>query len=193
MTGCNNSMDRVIYNLWKKYNNRPVKVLLVVDFQWDFVYGVLGTKEAQAIVAKVKKKIEEYRKKGYIIVFTRDTHYSNYLNTAEGRKLKIIHCLKDTPGWQIVPEIEVLDTDIIINKTSFGSLELAEVLSIFNIEDIELIGVCTCICDISNAIILKAKFPEVPIRVDSSCCACVTPESHDIALKAMQMCQIDII
>lgn len=189
----NDSKEKVISNLLKKYNNNPLKVLVVVDFQWDFIYGVLGTKEARAIVAKVKKKIEEYRKKGYLIVFTRDTHHENYLSTAEGKKLPIIHCVENTQGWQIIPEIEVLDDDIIINKPSFGSLELAEVLSLFNIESIELIGVCTCICDISNGIILKAKFPEVPIAVDSSCCACVTPESHEIALKAMQMCQIDII
>ncbi len=172
--------------------NEPLKILLVVDMQFDFVYGTLGTKEARARVRKVKKKIEECRKKGYIIIFTRDTHHENYLETAEGNKLPIIHCIENTLGWQIIPEIEVLENDIIVDKSTFGSIELATLLGNYEIESIEIIGLCTDICVISNAMILKAKFYEVPIIVDPSCCAGVTPESHENALNAMRMCQIDI-
>ena len=177
----------------EKNNNYPVEVLVVVDMQNDFIDGALGTKEAQSIVSNVYKKIEAYRSSGGMVVFTRDTHYCDYSYSAEGRKLPVEHCIKDTEGWQITSEIQVLENEKIINKPTFGSLELAEMLDEYNISSIELVGLCTDICVISNALILKAKFPEISIEVDSSCCAGVTPESHENALNAMKMCQIDII
>lgn len=177
----------------QKKNN--LNVLVVIDMQKDFVDGVLGTKEARAIVDNVNKKISDYRASGDVVIFTRDTHDENYLNTAEGRKLPVPHCIKGTEGWQITSKIEVLD-DIVIDKPTFGSFELADWISYFSIYDIvsiEIVGVCTDICVISNAMILKAKFPEMSIFVDSSCCAGVTPESHNNALEAMKMCQIEVI
>lgn len=177
----------------KKNNNIETKVLVVVDMQNDFIDGALGTKEAQSIVNNVCKKIKDYRSSGGIVVFTRDTHDKYYLLSAEGKKLPVEHCIKNTEGWQITSKIQVLEDDIIIDKPTFGSLELAEMLNEYNVSSIELVGLCTDICVISNAMILKAMFPEVSITVDSSCCAGVTPESHENALNAMKMCQIDII
>lgn len=176
-----------------KKNYIPKKVLVVVDMQNDFIDGALGTKEAQEIVENVFWKIEACRATEDLIIFTRDTHYEDYLYSAEGIKLPIKHCIRPTDGWQITSDIPILDEDIIINKPTFGSLELAEVIDNYNISAIELVGLCTDICVISNAMILKAKFPEIPISVDASCCAGVTPESHENALKAMQMCQIEVI
>lgn len=173
-------------------NNNPKNVLLVIDMQNDFINGALGTKEAEGIVNNVKKKIDTYRSLGETVIFTRDTHFLDYLETAEGKKLPVPHCIKGSEGWKITSEINVLN-DKIIDKPTFGSLELAEELDKYNVSSIELIGLCTDICVISNAMIVKAKFPEVPISVDSSCCAGVTPESHENALKAMQMCQIEVI
>lgn len=175
-----------------KFNN-PQRLLVVIDMQNDFIDGALGTKEAQAIVGNVNKKIMAYKKSGNAVVFTRDTHGRDYLNTAEGKKLPVEHCIKGSHGWQITSEIDTSEAAI-IDKPSFGSLELAEVISnLPNIVSIELVGLCTDIHVISNVMILKARFPEIPISVDSSCCAGVTPESHENALKAMAMCQIDII
>ena len=168
------------------------RILVVVDMQNDFIDGALGTKEAQAIVGNVNKKIANYRESEDIIIFTRDTHYGNYLNTSEGKKLPVPHCIKGTEGWQITSKIDILD-DIVIDKPTFGSIELAEIISVLSVSSIEIIGLCTDICVISNAMILKAKFPEISIFVDSLCCAGVTPESHANALKAMEMCQIEVI
>lgn len=167
------------------------KVLLVIDMQNDFIDGALGTKEAVAIVDNVKKKIAMYRQAGGTVIFTRDTHGKNYLETMEGRKLPVKHCLKGTKGWEIT---SVIDTagDKVIDKPTFGSIELAEYLETLDVEEIEIIGLCTDICVISNAMIVKAKFPEKVIIVDSSCCAGVTPESHLNALKALEMCHIEI-
>lgn len=177
-----------------------MKTLIVVDMQNDFIDGALGTPEAQAIVPKVKKKIEEYRERGDDVVFTRDTHDKNYLETQEGRKLPVEHCIYNTQGWQINDELmpttmsygQYPFIETIINKETFGELEIGN--AIFDhTESIELIGLCTDICVISNAMILKATFPEIPIIVDASCCAGVTPESHKNALEAMKMCQIEIV
>ena len=165
-----------------------MKTLIVIDMQNDFVTGSLGTKEAQAIVPNVKKKIQEYVNRGDQIIFTRDTHYSNYLETQEGKMLPVEHCIYDTEGWEIVDELEVMNC-IYVNKTSFGWDGWLKL----NYEEIELIGVCTDICVISNALILKAQFPEVKITVDASCCAGVTPELHEAALKVMRSCQINVI
>ena len=163
------------------------KVLVVVDMQNDFIDMALGTPEAVAIVPKVKAKIEAYRQKGDEIIFTRDTHEENYLDTPEGQKLPVKHCIRGTEGWQIAQGLYVEGCRI-IDKPNFGWPHWErEVL-----EEVELVGLCTDICVVSNALIIKATFPEAAVKVDSACCAGVTPESHLAALKTMQMCQIDV-
>jgi len=168
-----------------------MKILIVIDMQNDFIDGSLGTKEAVMIVEKVAEKIEEYRIQGYHVIFTRDTHDKDYLNTLEGKNLPVLHCIQGTRGWKISEALDV-DDSIVIDKPSFGSLELADFIRPVLFDEIELVGLCTDICVISNAMILKAAYPEIPITVDSSCCAGVTPESHKNALEAMKMCQINI-
>lgn len=169
-----------------------MKLLIVIDMQNDFIDAALGTKEAVAIVPNVVAKIKEYRDAGNMVLFTRDTHQTNYLETQEGKNLPVVHCVEGTDGWQISSKLDIADSKI-FNKPSFGSMELADyVASLQNIEEIELVGLCTGICVISNAFILKAKLPEVKISVDSSCCACVTPQSHENALNAMKLCQINV-
>lgn len=174
-----------------------MKTLIVVDMQNDFIDGALGTPEAQAIVPKVKKKIEEYRKFGYEIIFTKDTHHEDYLTTQEGVHLPVEHCIYGTPGWDIPSCLEPnLDDESsmesIAIKYTFGQVNIGDYVDRATTE-IELVGLCTDICVISNAMILKATFPEIPIVVDASCCAGVTPKSHKNALEAMKMCQIKII
>ncbi len=170
-----------------------MKILCVIDMQNDFIDGALGTKEALAILDNVKAKIEAYKAKGDLVVFTRDTHYENYMETSEGKKLPVPHCIEGTDGHQIHSSLNTQDCEI-IDKPTFGSLKLADAIKeAEELESIELVGLCTDICVISNALLLKANFPEVKISVDSSCCAGVTPESHENALKAMAMCQIEII
>ena len=168
-------------------------VLVVVDMQKDFISGALGTKEAVAIVPRVAKKIAQAKKAGKTVVFTRDTHHENYLQTQEGKNLPVPHCIENTPGWEIDPALDTTGARI-FDKPSFGSEELVQYLKgLDKYGEIELIGLCTDICVISNALLLKAALPEVPIRVDASCCAGVTPESHENALAAMRMCQIRIL
>lgn len=169
------------------------KVLLVIDMQNDFIDGALRNEEAMKIIENVNKKITKYRENRDIIIFTRDTHDTNYLNTNEGKNLPVSHCIKGTDGWQISSSINVQENDKIIDKPTFGSLELAEYVAEIKPETIELIGVCTDICVISNAMILKAKLPEIEISVDSTCCAGVTPQTHKNALEAMKMCHIKVI
>ena len=167
--------------------------LIVVDMQNDFVTGALGTKEAEKIVPNVKSKIENFNGK---IIFTRDTHQENYPETQEGKLLPVPHCIEGTEGFEIVPELDTIGCKI-INKPTFGSKELGEYLTSESkkekIESVTLVGLCTDICVISNAMLIKAFLPEVPIIVDSSCCAGVTPESHQRALESMKTCQIQII
>lgn len=172
------------------------KILLVIDMQNDFVDGALGTKEAVAIVDKVSKKIENFD--GDIIV-TYDTHTENYMETQEGKNLPVKHCIKGTKGWQLNETIaEVLSQKncVFIEKPTFGSTQLPEYIrenySADEIE-IELIGLCTDICVVSNALLLKANFLETKITVDAACCAGVTPESHNAALTTMKMCQVQVI
>ena len=169
-------------------------ILIVVDMQNDFIDGSLGTKEAVAIVPKVREKIQQFNG---TVLFTRDTHGPNYLQTQEGRNLPVEHCVKDTDGWQIRLELDALRKTEPIDKVTFGSSELGFKLAEMNAEEpigcITLIGLCTDICVISNAMIVKAFLPEVPVRVDASCCAGVTPESHENALAAMKCCQIEIV
>ena len=168
-----------------------MKVLCVIDMQNDFIDGALGSKEAEDIVDNVKRKIELYRKNGDTVIFTRDTHTEDYMNTQEGKNLPVPHCIKGSFGWEISPKLDIA-SDKIIDKPTFGSFELTDYISsLSDVEEIELVGLCTDICVISNAMLLKAKLTETPIKVDSSCCAGVTPESHQNALSSMKMCQIN--
>ena len=168
-----------------------MKILIVVDMQNDFIDGALGTEEAVKIVPYVKNLIESFDGK---VLFTRDTHFDNYMTTAEGKNLPVPHCIKDTAGWQIHPQLEALRKTDAIDKLTFGSKDLISILEKEeNIESITLVGLCTDICVISNALLIKAFFPEIPISVDSKACAGVTPESHQNALNAMKMCQIEIL
>ena len=170
-----------------------MKVLCVIDMQNDFIDAALGTPEAVKILPKVKEKIELYRKNGDTVIFTRDTHEENYMDTLEGKNLPVPHCIKGSDGWQISSALPV-GNSVIIDKPTFGSYELCEyIANLDGVESVEIIGLCTDICDISNAMLIKAKMPELPICVDSACCAGVTPESHENALSAMKMCQIEII
>lgn len=172
------------------------KILIVVDLQNDFIDGALGTSEAQTIVSKVEDKIKNFDGDIY---YTRDTHKENYLETMEGRNLPVKHCIEYTDGWKIRTEVMAASEGkkvIVIDKPTFGSMELIERIGEedkSSIESITLIGLCTDICVISNAMNLKTKFWETPIIVDSACCAGVTPQSHNNALEAMKMCQITII
>lgn len=164
------------------------RTLIVVDMQNDFVDGTLGTKEAQAIVTAVREKIQQYCNAGNPVIFTRDTHEENYLDTPEGKKLPVKHCIRGTKGWEIADGLYV-DGCPIIDKPTFGWTRWQEQ----DFEAVELIGLCTDICVVSNALLIKAVFPEIPISVDASCCAGVTPETHIAALQTMKMCQIDVI
>lgn len=170
------------------------KTLIVVDMQNDFIDGSLGTMEAQAIVANVKNKLAEYKSRGDEVIFTRDTHGKDYLNTPEGKKLPVEHCIRDTHGWQISDELETAGC-ICIDKETFGFLGWKAAKEQYKLElnEIELAGLCTDICVVSNALILKAAFPEAEIMVDAGCCAGVTPETHKAALETMKMCQINVI
>ena len=170
------------------------KLLIVVDMQTDFVTGALGTKEAQAIVPMVAEKIQKAKEEGTDVIFTLDTHEENYLDTQEGKQLPVPHCIKNTEGWMLVPELRPLAGGCMsVEKPTFGSTRLAHIVGRAGYDEIELIGLCTDICVISNAMLLKAYFPEKEIAVRSDCCAGVTPESHAEALRAMKRCHIDII
>ena len=168
------------------------KLLIVIDMQNDFIDGSLGTPEAVAIVGAVKDKIRSYPAGD--IFATMDTHGPDYLSTQEGRNLPVEHCIKGTEGWRIRPDIaELLTEAAIFEKPTFGSVRMAEVVrEIEDLEEIELIGLCTDICVVSNALLLKANLPEVKIRVDANCCAGVTPEKHMAALETMRSCQIEV-
>lgn len=193
------------------------KVLVVVDMQNDFIDGVLGTPEAQAIVPNVVKKIREYCEADNLVLFTKDTHYDNYLDTQEGKNLPVPHCIINTNGWCINKsvrsewlnsphiEIELMEDGLVeenntIFKSAFGSVLLGEILEKLitldvsdEIDEIEFCGVCTDICVISNVMITKSFLPDIKITVDADCCAGVTPESHRNALEAMKACQVNII
>ncbi|MBE6910829.1 MAG: cysteine hydrolase [Ruminococcaceae bacterium] len=171
------------------------KILVVVDMQNDFIDGSLGTAEAIAIVPKVVEKMKEYDP--WNIYLTRDTHYENYPETQEGRNLPVEHCIRDTYGWQLRAEVaEAAKGAAIIDKPTFGSVELASKLMVERAQEaleIEIVGLCTDICVVSNALMLKAALPEAPITVDAACCAGVTPEKHAAALETMRSCQIDVV
>lgn len=172
------------------------KFLVIVDMQKDFVDGALGSAEACAIVPAAVKEISGFDGE---IFATFDTHFENYLNTAEGRKLPVPHCIKDTDGWKLNKDIAAaLDGKnfTAVEKNTFGSVDLPELIRNAAGDDdlsIELIGLCTDICVVSNALLLKAAFPEAAISVNEKCCAGVTPDKHDAAIETMRSCQIDII
>ena len=172
------------------------KFLIAVDIQKDFVDGALGTKEAAAMIPAAAARIRECREAGYTLIATLDTHGRDYPDTAEGKKLPVPHCIRGTEGWQLNPVIrEALGDAVLVEKPTFGSIRLPEVIretaggEAFSIE---LIGLCTDICVVSNALLLKAAMPEAKISVDASCCAGVTPEKHAAALETMRSCQIQI-
>lgn len=167
------------------------KILVVVDMQNDFIDGALGTPEAVAIVPYVKELIENFDGRVY---FTRDTHFENYMETQEGRNLPVPHCVKGSEGWQIRAELDDLRKTEAVDKLTFGSKELIEVLAREEeLESVTFVGLCTDICVISNAMTVKAFFPELPLAVDARGCAGVTPESHKRALEAMKVCQIKVV
>lgn len=171
------------------------KMLIVIDMQNDFIDAALGTKEAVAIVEAVKDKIRSFPSED--VIATMDTHKENYMQTQEGKYLPVPHCIKGSDGWQIRPDIAALLTGAkIYEKPTFGSTALAadmKELSEKEEIEIELVGLCTDICVVSNALLLKAMMPEVKISVDASCCAGVTPEKHLAALETMRSCQIQIL
>lgn len=177
-----------------------MKILVAIDLQKDFTNGVLGNAECDAAADKAAKRIAAFRAANpdVPVVFTLDTHNEDYMDTQEGRNLPVVHCIRGTEGWKLDPRIEAVrkDNDIIVEKPAFGSAELPAVLKKMadskDIEEIEFIGVCTDICVISNAMIVKAAFPEVPIVITADCCAGVTPASHENALSAMAVCQMKI-
>ena len=167
-----------------------MKYLIVVDMQNDFITGSLGSKLAEMIVPNVVEKVKNYEG---TVIFTRDTHFSDYMKTQEGKNLPVQHCIKDTTGWEICNELKPYANKV-IDKITFGSVDLPNMIKNYGepIEEIELCGLCTDICVISNAMILKATFPEVKIVVDGNCCAGVTVESHQTALNAMKAVQIEV-
>ena len=164
------------------------KTLVVVDMQKDFIDGALGTKEAVAIVNNVKNKIAMYKENGDEIIFTRDTHQENFMETNEGKHLPVVHCIEGTEGWKIGEGLEV-EGALYIDKPSFGYMNWKD----YDLEEVEIIGLCTDICVVSNALIIKATYPEIKVTVDASCCAGVTPETHKAALTTMKMCQVEVI
>jgi len=169
-----------------------MKLLVVVDMQNDFITGSLGSPQAQCIMPDVKKKIEGYKQNGDKVLFTRDTHNDNYLATQEGRCLPVVHCIMGTEGHKIADGLGAEGCEI-FDKPTFGSLELAELIAMGGFDEVELCGLCTDICVVSNALILKAQLPETKVTVDARCCAGVTAESHKAALLTMKMCQVNVI
>ena len=175
------------------------RFLIVVDMQNDFIDGALGTKEAQAMVSAAAARIRECKAEGYTIIATLDTHEENYMDTREGKHLPVPHCIRNTAGWRIRPEImDALGDDaILVEKPTFGSVRLPEIIREQCGGDvpavIELLGLCTDICVVSNALLLKAAFPETDFTVHADCCAGVTPAKHEAALETMRSCQIEVV
>ena len=172
-------------------------ILIVVDMQNDFVTGALGTPEAREIVPAVVRRVEEGIRRGERVLFTRDTHRADYLGTQEGKNLPVPHCVRGTQGWELIDQLRPFaEGRTILDKPTFGSSELGRLLAAENekgpIEKVTLIGLCTDICVISNALLVKAFLPEAEVAVDAACCAGVTPESHRTALAAMRPCQIAV-
>ena len=166
------------------------KAIIVVDMQNDFVTGALGTKEAQEMLPRLVAKLSEVVERNYAdIIFTQDTHKADYLQTQEGKFLPVEHCIKGTEGWEIVPELQkfIPHSRIVIEKKSFGSTRLPTLLKPY--DEVEFVGVCTDICVVSNALLLKAFYPEQLISIDAACCAGTSPDAHKKALDVMKNCQ----
>ncbi|MBQ8826179.1 MAG: cysteine hydrolase [Oscillospiraceae bacterium] len=174
------------------------KAMIVIDMQNDFISGALGTKEAQAIVENTAQAVKDFKAEtGLPVIFTKDTHGDDYMNTLEGKKLPVPHCIKGTQGWELDGALKALvsDNDAVLEKVTFGCKDIADkVTEVYGgaPDEIEIFGLCTDICVISNTMLLKAAFPEAVIKIRENCCAGVTPESHRNALEAMKMCHIDI-
>lgn len=169
------------------------KILMVIDMQNDFIDGALGTAEAVKIVPEVVKTVNEFDGE---VIFTRDTHFKDYLSTLEGKKLPVEHCIKDTEGWEICDALKATDAyknSRIIDKLTFGSEELGRLMAEIKPDEVYMTGLCTDICVISNAMVIRAFSPETDIAVYSSCCAGVSPETHENALNAMKVCQVNVI
>ena len=201
----NDNNKKIVTNSYKEIKTSmkgrcTMKILVAIDLQKDFTTGALGNAECDAAAEKSAERIKRYRAENpdIPVVFTLDTHTENYPETQEGRNLPVVHCIRGSEGWALDPRIEAVkaENDILVEKPTFGSAKLPEVIREIagdnDIEEIEFIGVCTDICVISNAMIIKANFPEVPVVINSICCAGVTPESHENALSAMKMCQMKI-
>ena len=177
-----------------------MNILLVIDMQKDFVDQALGTPEAQAIVPNVVAKINEYKARGDVIIATKDTHEETYLETQEGVNLPFIHCVQNTEGWQLDDAVQAAmpENATIVHKPTFGSTELVKIIGEYVAQygepnvHMEIVGLCTDICVVSNALLIKAVLPEVPVSVDARCCAGVTPEKHEAALLTMESCQISV-
>lgn len=184
-----------------------MKVLVVIDMQNDFIDGALGSPEARAVVPNVVAKIKECAEdRRYVIFYTRDTHYEDYMSTSEGRHLPVPHCILGTDGWQVNADVMAASEGAtfvdVQNKYTFGMQDIADLINTipdvcdvenYDVESIEMIGVCTDICVVSNALILKAAYPEIPITVYGDYCAGTSVDAHEAALKVMQMCQIEVI
>lgn len=168
------------------------KLLVVVDMQRDFIDGALGTAEARQILPRVKERVRLARGSGETVVFTRDTHADDYLSTQEGRRLPVAHCIRGTEGWQLVEGL-AKEGERIFDKPAFGSCDLARFAAEGGFAEAELIGVCTDICVISNALLIKAFAPETRVSVRADCCAGATPAGHETALAAMRACQVEIV
>lgn len=172
-----------------------MKFLVVVDVQRDFVDLALANPEAQKRIPNIIEKVKAAREAGNEIIFTQDTHEDNYMNTLEGKKLPIPHCIEGSEGWEIVPEVlEVAGENYYIShKFTFGSIYLPSEMKCDENDEIEIIGFVSSICVISNALLLRAHYPNLPITIDASCCAGLTKEDHDAAMIVAQSCQIDVI
>ena len=171
---------------------RAGKLLVVVDMQHDFIDGALGTPEARRILPRVTERVRAARLNGETVVFTRDTHEEDYLSTQEGKRLPVVHCVRGTRGWQLAEGLAA-EGERVFDKPAFGSTELARFAAEGAFAEAELIGVCTDICVISNALLLKAFAPELRVSVRADCCAGATPAGHEAALAAMRACQVDIV
>ena len=172
------------------------KALIAIDLQKDFISEVLGTSEAAAIIPKVIGKIKYYQDNDLDVIFTFDTHADNYLNTQEGSKLPVAHCIKGTPGWELCDQIKAnvdFSRCVKFEKNTFGSIDLGKYIFDNQYDEVELIGLCSGICVIANAVIIKSFCPEIKVKIDKSCTACVTPETHETAYNAMKLLQFDIV
>ena len=180
---------------------QKVTIDVIVDMQNDFVTGALGTAEARAMSGRLAAEAGRAARAGHALFFTLDTHGADYLSTREGKKLPVEHCLRGTEGWNLVPEVEAVykaddpacPAKVLVEKPTFGASELPAAVQKFLTEKFRVYGVCTDICVISNAMLLRAFFPETPIEILAGLCAGVCPDSHETALKAMGACQFDVV